>query len=203
MIYGIDEAGRGTLAGPVTAACVAFQFSDTIREQHFIKHALALADSKTLTPKQRNASSQFIRKYYLWGIGWAYPHEIDTYNIHHATLLAMQRAFHQTIRYGRSIKYIPRDTSKDIVLVDGIFTPDIPLTTKAKVKGDSYIPQIQAASIVAKVARDTFMHMLHHDMPEYKFITNKGYPTKNHKNALHHYGIRDHIHRKSFCKKIL
>ncbi len=201
MVYGIDEVGRGCLAGPVTAACVAFQYSDAQCAQQFFKHAVVLADSKALNAAQRQDSAAFIRAQYIWGIGWAYPHEIDARNIHHATLLAMQRAFHKAFSYSKSVTTNERSTP--YALVDGLFTPDIPIAAEARVKGDNFIPQIQAASIVAKVARDAFMTLVHRDMPEYKFETNKGYPTKAHKHALHEHGIRSHMHRKSFCKKLL
>ena len=197
MIYGIDEVGRGCLAGPVCAACVGF--SDN--QLHRIKQRtdLTLGDSKALSPEARTVAARIIRTSFLWGIGWAYPHEIDALNIHHASLLAMQRAFENLQKKKHSHNANTRGHADNtLVLVDGIFTPQLPYPSEAKPKGDTYIAQIQAASIVAKVSRDSFMHLLHRDMPEYHFNSNKGYPTKAHKHAIYFCGIRNHVHRKSF-----
>lgn len=196
MRYGIDEAGRGCLAGPVTAACVGFP-------DNFSFNNVILNDSKALPPSMREISAQYLRLHAFWGIGWAYPHEIDKYNIHHATLLAMKRAFYQMKNYiNKHIVYKNVDFMHEEILVDGLFTPQLPIKMTAKIKGDTYIPQIQAASILAKTSRDALMRLLHASFPHYHFYSHKGYPTKRHKQAIKYYGMRPCIHRKHFCRNI-
>lgn len=180
IICGIDEAGRGPLAGPVTAAAVVLP-SDF--------DAAPLNDSKKLTHAKREAAaSLIIRDSAAWGIGWAWPEEIDTINIHHATLLAMRRAF-------TSIHI-----AVDLVLVDGKFAPALPAQTKAIVKGDQTVPEIMAASILAKVSRDRWMCRYSWIEPDYGFERHKGYPTKDHRAACLQRGLSP-IHRKSFAIK--
>ena len=136
IVCGIDEAGRGPLAGPVTAAAVVLPTGfDTS----------CLADSKALSPHRRETAAAAVLENAAWGTGWAWPEEIDSINIHNATLLAMKRAYRDL---GMPV---------DLVLVDGKFTPSISAPCRAIVRGDSSLPEIMAASILAKVLRDRWM----------------------------------------------
>jgi ribonuclease HII len=176
-ICGIDEAGRGPLAGPVTAAAVILPEDFPIG---------ILADSKTLSPSQRLAAAAVIRSRAVsWAAGWAWPEEIDRINIHRATLLAMQRAVRGlTVRPSR-------------LLVDGLFTPDVDMDKTAIVKGDATIPEIMAASIMAKTLRDGWMIRYAGKVPGYGFERHKGYPTKEHREKIRVLGVCP-IHRRSF-----
>jgi ribonuclease HII len=177
IICGIDEAGRGPLAGPVTAAAVILpvDFPATI-----------LNDSKKLTTKRRQyLCCLILQKARTWATGWAWPEEIDRLNIHYASLLAMQRAF-------RSL-----DLKPDLVLVDGRFTPAIASTCRAVIKGDTLVPEIMAASIIAKVQRDLWMERYSRIEPAYRFEEHKGYPTAMHKKLIRTLGDSA-IQRQSF-----
>ena len=177
MIAGIDEAGRGPLAGPVVAAAVVL---------HPEKSISGLADSKKISHKKRVHLSAEIKNHSLaWGIGCATATEIDEINIHHATLLAMQRAYnamHVEVKH---------------VLVDGLYCPEINTSCTAIVKGDQSVLEISAASILAKVTRDAEMFEHHKIMPEYGFDQHKGYPTTQHIAALKKFGPCD-LHRRSY-----
>ncbi len=176
-VCGIDEAGRGPLAGPVTAAAVILppDFPFTI-----------LDDSKALSEKRRyEVLSAILDTAVDTGIGWAWPGEIDKLNIHNATLLAMKRA------------YMGLQTSVEMVYVDGKFIPDIPVPAKAVVKGDMKIREVQAASILAKTARDRWMIRYSWIDGRYGFEKHKGYPTKEHRIRCIEEGLSP-IHRKSF-----
>ncbi len=176
-VCGIDEAGRGPLAGPVTAAAVILppDFPFTI-----------LDDSKALSEKRRyEVLSVILETAVDTGIGWAWPEEIDRVNIHNATLLAMKRAFEE-------LKTLP-----GMVYVDGKFVPDVPAPAKAVVKGDMKIREIQAASILAKTARDRWMIRYSWIDSRYGFEKHKGYPTKEHRSRCSEIGLSV-IHRKSF-----
>ena len=177
IICGIDEAGRGPLAGPVTAAAVILpaDFPVTI-----------LRDSKKLTPKRREyLCCLILQKAKTWATGWAWPEEIDRLNIHYASLLAMQRAF-------RSLNLKP-----DLVLVDGRFAPAIASACRAIIKGDTQVPEIMAASIIAKVQRDLWMERYSRIEPAYHFEEHKGYPTARHKKLIRTLGDSA-IQRQSF-----
>lgn len=177
LIAGVDEAGRGPLAGPVIAAAVI------LPENHGI---LGLADSKKLTAARREALNDLIHKNaFAVSVGRAEVEEIDQLNILWATMLAMQRAIH-----GLNI-------SPELVLVDGNRCPDISYPARAIIGGDESEPIISAASIVAKVARDREMYLLHQTFPEYDFMANKGYATKKHLIALKQHGPCE-VHRKTF-----
>lgn len=182
LVCGIDEAGRGPLAGPVVAACV-----------HIPAVALTLpfwakvTDSKKLTAARRQALFDDIRTHTQYGIAEASAAEIDDMNIHKATLLAMRRAF---IR-------MPGATGMAAALVDGKFTPELPCAAQAVVKGDSKSLSIAAASILAKVTRDRIMHDLHTVHPHYGWAQNAGYPTALHMQAVQAHGITPH-HRRSY-----
>ena len=177
LICGVDEAGRGPLAGPVFAACVV------LNPAHKIE---GLSDSKKLSEKKRNALTNIIKtRSMAWAIASASVEEIDQLNILQASLLAMKRAV-------ESLSITP-----DKVLVDGSHNPHLSLPVHAIVKGDSLVPEISAASILAKTARDAEMWVLHQCFPNYGFDQHKGYPTKKHIAALQVHGISV-AHRRSF-----
>lgn len=177
VMAGVDEVGRGPLAGPVIAAAVILDPENPIQ---------GLMDSKKISEKKRILLSKEIREKALsWSMGRAEHDEIDSINILQASLLAMKRAI-------ESLSLQP-----ELVLVDGVYCPDIIYKVEAIIKGDSKIPAISAASIIAKVARDNEMIALDNKYPGYGFSQHKGYPTKMHINALKELGISS-IHRKSF-----
>ena len=177
-VAGIDEAGRGPLAGPVVAACVLLP-----RGAAWLG---GLHDSKQLTALRREALSAHILAEAAYGIGLASAAEIDALNIHRATLVAMQRAF---AAMGQPCGH---------VLVDGKFTPALPCPATAVVKGDSRSLSIAAASIVAKVHRDRIMQELHARNPAYGWDRNAGYPTAAHRAALRTHGVTE-AHRRSYA----
>ena len=180
LICGVDEAGRGPLAGPVCAAAV-------ILPEHL--QIPGLNDSKKLTDKKRRELFPVIQERAIaYGIGLASESEIDEINILQATFLAMRRALGQlTVR-------------PEIALIDGNRETDFGLPVKTVVKGDSLSANIAAASILAKVTRDNLMMELAQKYPEYGFEIHKGYGTKAHYEALRTYGPCP-IHRKTFLKK--
>ena len=174
---GIDEVGRGPLAGPVVAAAVVL--GNDVDWQD-------VTDSKALSEKRRVTLSEYIKCNALaWSLGRCECDEIDRLNIFNASLLAMQRAFN-------NLEYHPQ-----MVLVDGKFSPELSVPSFAVIKGDLYAPAIGAASILAKVARDQEMVALHDKYPMYGFAQHKGYPTAHHLEALQAHGVCVH-HRKSF-----
>lgn len=181
-ICGIDEAGRGPLAGPVYAAAVVLPFGIDID---------GLNDSKKLSKKKREILFDIIIEKALdYGIGFATPEEIDEINILNATYLAMKRA-------ASSLKRTP-----DIALVDGNSIKGFDIKTQCIIKGDAKSASIAAASILAKVSRDRVLYELDKKYPQYGFAKHKGYPTAEHILAVKKYGICD-IYRKSFLKKII
>lgn len=186
MICGIDEAGRGPLAGPVFAACVVLK-PDAVLE--------GLNDSKKLTEKKREKIYDHILNGYVawYGIGAASAQEIDEINILQATFLAMRRAYHAMLEQVETVPVV--------ALVDGNADPGLPIETVTVVKGDAKSASIAAASILAKVTRDRYMLHLHEQYPEYAFDKHKGYPTKLHYEAIQEFGISP-VHRLSFLKKI-
>ncbi|MCL6534615.1 MAG: ribonuclease HII [Armatimonadetes bacterium] len=178
-IAGVDEAGRGPIAGPVVAACVVLP----------PRHTLAgIADSKQLTPAQREALYAAITQRALaWAIGLASPREIERYNILQASLQAMRRA----------ILALPIPPQR--VLVDGKHAiPNLPLPQQAVVGGDALEESIAAASILAKVARDRIMRELDRLYPQYGFAQHKGYPTPLHLTRLQMYGACP-AHRRTYA----
>jgi ribonuclease HII len=175
-ICGVDEAGRGPLAGPVVAAAVVFPEPVEIEN---------LRDSKKLSPAMRERVFEKILQVAQIGIGEASPAEIDAINILQASLLAMKRAVD-------SLAILP-----DIVLVDGPYTLPAEVPSRAIVKGDARVPIISAASIIAKVTRDRRMLEYDKEFPGYGFARHKGYPTREHLKALRHLGPTP-IHRTSF-----
>lgn len=177
-ICGVDEAGRGPLAGPVFAACVILGANCPIE---------GLADSKKLTERKRTLLAEdIICHAKAWAIASASVAEIDRLNILQASLLAMKRA----------IEKLP--LAPTIVLVDGNRAPSLNCPVRTIVRGDSLIPEISAASILAKTARDAEMLRLHKQFPVYGLDCHKGYPTKAHLQALRQHGISE-IHRRSFA----
>ena len=181
-VCGVDEAGRGPLAGPVCAAAVILKPDDIIE---------GVNDSKKLSEKKREALFDIIKQRAVsYSIAWATVEEIEEMNILNATMLAMKRAVEGL------------DIPADYAIIDGNKTPELDITSNSIVKGDAKSMSIAAASILAKVSRDRLMVEYSKQYPEYKFEKHKGYGTKIHKEALLKYGACD-IHRKSFLKKIL
>lgn len=177
MIAGIDEAGRGPLAGPVVAAAVCFKTEDIPK---------GLKDSKLLTPKKRESLFSEIQENAYWGIGIASVLEIDQCNILQATFMAMQRAYEQ----------LPiRPT---LVQIDGNQAPILQCKIECIIKGDQLVPVISAASVLAKVTRDRMMLEFDQQYPNYGFADHKGYGTKSHMAALREWGPCE-IHRQSFA----
>ena len=177
LICGVDEAGRGPLAGPVSAAAVIL---DPMRPIE------GLADSKKLSEKQRDRLAPLIRARALaWAVAYAEVEEIDRLNILQATLLAMRRAV-------EALSIRPQQ-----VLVDGLYCPQTGIPSQAIVQGDSKVAAISAASILAKTARDGLMLQLHGRYPQYGFDAHKGYPTAAHLAALREHGVSA-VHRKTF-----
>ncbi|GHM58762.1 MAG: ribonuclease HII [Candidatus Mesenet longicola] len=180
IVAGVDEVGRGALAGPVISAAVVFL--------NRINIATEINDSKKLTPQKRE---ELYEKIILdtdikYSIGAADINEINQYNILGATKLSMKRAL------------INLNMELDYVLIDGNQPPDVPWNVKCVINGDNLSVSIAAASIIAKVTRDRFMMQLHHGAPEYNWYRNKGYGTKEHIQALNKYGVSNH-HRKNFA----
>jgi len=177
LIAGVDEAGRGPLAGPVVAAAVILDDLNPIK---------GLADSKTLTPRRREKLFDEIRaKALCCSIAQASVEEIDELNILQATMLAMRRAV-------EGLRLKPAK-----VLVDGNRLPVLDVLAEAIVKGDSLVPAISAASILAKVTRDRWCVEYHQQFPQYGFATHKGYGTVEHMAALREHGACPQ-HRKTF-----
>lgn len=178
LLAGVDEAGRGPLAGPVVAAAVILDELQPIR---------GLADSKTLSPRRRERLHDEIRaKALCVSVAEASVDEIDRLNILQATLLAMRRAV-------EGLRLTPRQ-----VWVDGNRVPVLRMPVQALVKGDARVPAISAASIVAKVHRDRLCSALHERFPQYGFDVHKGYPTPQHLQALQAHGACAE-HRRSFA----
>lgn len=177
-LAGVDEVGRGPLAGPVVAAAVILDRSNTIN---------GLKDSKKISEKKRYELADVIKSQAIaYALGRAEVDEIDAINILQASLLAMKRAI-------GNLSIQPK-----CVLVDGNHCPDISFETHAIIKGDSLVDEISAASIIAKVERDTEMIKMDDRYPGYDFAKHKGYPTKTHIESIAQLGVCD-IHRRSFA----
>ena len=178
LICGVDEAGRGPLAGPVYAAAV-------ILGPKF--NTEGLRDSKKLSESKRYFLAEQIKKNALaWTVGISSAEEIDKLNIHQATLLAMQRAI-MALNIYPSIK----------IMIDGLFCPQVEFPCEAIVKGDDKVAEISAASIISKTERDLKMIEIDKAYPAYQFKKHKGYPTKLHIEMIKSHGLCEH-HRKSF-----
>ena len=181
LICGVDEAGRGPLAGPVCAAAVILPPGLVID---------GLNDSKKLTEKKRDALYEIITAQAMsWGVGLASPQEIDALNILQATYLAMRRAVGQL------------NCTPDYVLVDGNGDPKLSLPTETLIKGDGRAACVAAASVLAKVTRDRLLLALDAEYPEYGFARHKGYPTKAHYAAIAAHGVTP-AHRQSFLNTL-
>jgi ribonuclease HII len=176
-ICGIDEAGRGPLAGPVCAAAVILPEDFPVE---------ILDDSKKLNEKQREYARQVICGRSIYGIGWASAAEIDGINILKASLLAMKRAFEAMQNAGGWTPDAKPFLSLQNIeaVVDGLYVPDIAVPCRALVKADSQVPQVMAASILAKTVRDRMMLRYSWLYPEYHYEKHKGYPTKEHREIL-------------------
>ena len=176
-VAGVDEVGRGCLAGPVVAAAVVL---------HPEKSIPGLADSKAVPAPEREQLFDGIRRHAVaWAVAWAEPAEIDEINIHQASLRAMQRAV-------LALAPLP-----DMVLVDAFRIPDLPMAQRGVPHGDRRCAAIAAASIIAKVTRDRQMLELHGRDPRYGFDRHKGYATADHLDAVARFGYSD-VHRRSF-----
>ena len=176
-VAGVDEVGRGCLAGPVVAAAVVLDPG---------RYVPRVCDSKTVTALERERLyDRITRSAVSWGVAAAGPQEIDTINIHQASLRAMQRAV------------MALAPTADFVLVDAFRIPDLLMAQRAVVHGDARCTAIAAASIVAKVTRDRLMLELHVQDPRYGFDRHKGYATRDHLDAVSRFGYSE-IHRRSF-----
>ncbi len=183
-VCGIDEVGRGPLAGPVLASCV--YIPEKFYRRRFLKE---INDSKKIPLRKREELFLHIKETCHYGIGMASHEEIDTLNIHHATLLAMRRAWRSMVD--------DFDTVPAMALVDGKFTPELPCYARAITKGDSVSLSIAAASIMAKVTRDRIMARLHDEHPHYGWNSNAGYGTPEHMDGIKKFGVTSY-HRQSF-----
>lgn len=182
-LCGIDEVGRGPLVGPVVAACAYIPAEK-------LSHPVwkAVNDSKKLSPQKREYLFEIIKDQCIYAVAESSAEEIDRLNIHHATLLAMKRAYLR----------IQDVLTPALALIDGKFAPALPCKTQTVVKGDATSLSIAAASILAKVTRDRMMARLHEEFPHYGWATNAGYGTAVHIEGIARYGITPH-HRKSFA----
>lgn len=182
VVCGVDEAGRGPLAGPVYAAAVILPVGTEIA---------GLNDSKKLSEKKREELFDIINDVAISvSVGTASEKEIDEINILNATFLAMKRAVEGL------------EISPDYAIIDGNRAPNLEIPTETVVKGDGKVISVAAASIIAKVSRDRFMLKMAEQYPEYQFEKHKGYGTCLHYEMIEKYGVSP-IHRKSFLKKIL
>jgi len=176
-VAGVDEVGRGCLAGPVVAAAVVL---------HPDKHIPGVCDSKAVqAPERERLYERILKQSVAWAVAAADPAEIDRINIHQASLRAMQRAI-------LALSPLP-----DIVLVDAFRVPELPMAQRGVPHGDRRCSAIAAASIVAKVTRDRQMLELHGRDPRYGFDRHKGYATADHLDAVARFGYSD-VHRRSF-----
>lgn len=181
-VCGVDEAGRGPLAGPVYAAAVILPVETEIA---------GLNDSKKLSEKKREELFDIINDVAISvSVGTASEKEIDEINILNATFLAMKRAVEGL------------EISPDYAIIDGNRAPNLEIPTETVVKGDGKVISVAAASIIAKVSRDRFMLKMAEQYPEYQFEKHKGYGTRLHYEMIEKYGVSS-IHRKSFLKKVL
>lgn len=186
LICGVDEAGRGPLAGAVYASAVIL--NDT-------RPIAGLADSKKISEKKRDALAVEIKQYALaWAVASCSVEEIDEINILQASLLAMKRAI-ESMQTAFSDEL---SNQAILVQVDGNKCPEISLPCEAIVKGDSKVEAISAASILAKTARDAELYALDKEYPEYGFAKHKGYPTKAHMESLAQHGVSP-VHRRSYA----
>lgn len=196
MLIGVDEVGRGPLAGPVVAAAVAIRFSDDALAEELMK--LGVRDSKLIAPKKREQLYNILTTHAAvsWGVALMDEEMIDRINILQASLLAMKHAT-------ESLLNTQSDPQQAYIYIDGRdIIPDMAVDQKAVIRGDTIVFSIAAASIIAKVTRDRMMDAYAKKYPQYQFEKHKGYGTK-----LHYAAIAEHgpcpIHRKSFLKSVI
>ena len=181
IIAGVDEVGRRSLVGSVFSAAVILSDDTKITN---------LKDSKKLSAYKRiKIANDIIKKSMAVSIGCSTKEEIDAINIHHATLLSMRRAVYNLV------------IEPDLVLIDGLYKPEVEIDCESIVKGDNKVEEISAASIIAKVARDSEMDFLHDKFKMYNFKKNNGYGTRQHLEAIESFG-KTIYHRESFMKQI-
>lgn len=190
FVIGIDEAGRGPLAGPVVAAAVYL---------HSHSFDCSIADSKKLSPRQREKAFHEICQKADIGIGMMSELVIDEVNILQATFFAMHNAVNQLVRRIEKKSLNGWQANKVCLLIDGNqFRSDLPYTHKTVVDGDAHVLSIASASIIAKVTRDRILDAYDQIYPEYGFRKHKGYPTQAHREAIKNHGFSS-IHRRSFA----
>jgi ribonuclease HII len=200
LIIGVDEAGRGPIAGPVVAAAVLLRPSPLIKRFNLPRYRYRLDDSKKMSAPEREKSFSEIRKRSLFGIGLKDHNFIDAKNIRNATMEAMREAVEKLIK-----KYCSLNNTREkklrkkiCILIDGNLKPHLPYNIISIIKGDSRSFSIAAASIVAKITRDKILRSYDKEYPEYGFLKHKGYGTKLHFETIKKYGPCA-IHRKSFA----
>ncbi len=208
FVVGLDEAGRGPLAGPVVAAAVMLIINNK-KHSHILKNVrmLGIRDSKKLSPKQREFFYRILtnHKNIKWGIGIVSEKVIDKINILEATKLAMQKALNNlnlSLKKGKNKSVIINgrrllQTGVGFLLIDGNFVLNLEIAQKSIIKGDEKVFSCMAAGIIAKVTRDRIMQKLHKRYPQYGFTFHKGYPTSLHVKNLKSLGPCK-IHRKTF-----
>lgn len=194
FVIGIDEAGRGPLAGPVVASAVFLKNQDLLGEKCNLKELDLIRDSKKLSHNQREKAYEFVHEHFYVGVGICNHETIDRINILEASFLAMKEAL-SDLKKNLENRI---DEEKLIILVDGNKKiPNFSLRQEAIVGGDGIVKSISAASIIAKVMRDRIMLEMHEKYPQYDFDKHKGYGTKLHMDKIQKYGPCS-IHRKSF-----
>jgi len=201
-VVGLDEAGRGPLAGPVVASAVVITTAKVKNQKSKIKNILKrIKDSKKLTPKKREEFYNLLTNHpqIKWGIGKVSEKVIDKINILEATKLAMERAVKNLEKKHHILKMIDWTLSKKVgfLILDGKIKLDLPIPQKSIIKADEKVFSCAAASILAKVYRDRIMKRYHKRYPRYGFDKHKGYPTLQHRKMLKKYGPCK-IHRKTF-----
>ena len=181
-VGGMDEAGRGAWAGPVTASVVVLP-----NQKQVALKLYGVCDSKKMSPRQRNLWAVKIKTYSsMWSVGFSSPQEIDDMGIVSATKLAMLRSLAQLSQ------------SPDYLLIDALFLSEVPTPQSELIRGDSRSLSIAAASVLAKTARDEFMIQLDHECPQFSFAKHKGYGTSLHNKALKLNGLTE-FHRRSYA----
>ena len=186
---GLGEVGRGSLAGPIVVGCVFLSKEISVPEQ------IVIRDSKQMTKKQRETTSDWLKKHVIYSLGMSSSEIIDRYGIIKALVLAAQQA-----RNNISLK-IPSIVKNMQIFVDGNqhwFEDDIPI-----IKGDQEVSVISMASIIAKVYRDHLVAKYDHKYPNWQFVNHVGYGTKHHRQMIRENGLIPGLHRKTFCQKIL
>jgi len=187
-VIGVDEAGRGALAGPVVVAAVL------IKPKIKFKNKIEIRDSKKMSARKREEVFQVLSFHpqIVWSVGWVTPKIIDRINILEATKLAGKRAVERLLR-----SHLPISSDNIFLLIDGDFKLNLNLPQKSIVKGDEKVASCMIASILAKVSRDRIMRRLHEKYPQYRFDKHKGYPTTYHLKMLKKYKPSE-VHRRSF-----